>query len=116
MSYLISSKEKSYNVLRSLGFGRGNIAAILCVQIFTLVLIEFFVGLLASFLGCVMLGNSFVSLLAGVSTGLDTEILLPLGYVAPLAVAGMMLAIGATVILTKVFTVFSKSITENKTK
>ncbi len=116
MSYLISSKEKSYNVLRSLGFGRGNVAAILCVQIFTLVLIEFLVGLLASFLGCVMLGNSFVSLLAGVSTGLDTEILLPLGYVAPLAVAGMMLAIGAIVILTKVFTVFSKSIIENKTR
>ena len=116
MSYLISSKEKSYNVLRSLGFGRGNIAAILCVQIAILLTIEIMAATLASYLMCAMLSDVFVPRLAYVATQLDPEVLLPLGYASPLAVSCLMLVTGATVILIKVFTVFSKSITETKTK
>ncbi|MDE7192014.1 MAG: ATP-binding cassette domain-containing protein [Clostridia bacterium] len=114
--YLISSKAKSYNVLRSLGFSKKNFALLLFIQVFAIIIVEYAVGIALSALCSHLFGKAYVAFWTkGIATQLSTEVLLPIGYVAPLIVLGVMLLIGGVIVFAKTRSLFKKSIMENKT-
>ncbi len=115
-SYLISAKIKSYNVLRALGFGKKNIALLLFVQIFAVLLIECLLGVVFGYLFCNLLGKAIVSFSnKGVPLSIASEVLMPIGYAAPMILVGVSLLLGVLIVLAKTRSLFAKSIMENKT-
>ncbi|MDE6758856.1 MAG: ATP-binding cassette domain-containing protein [Clostridia bacterium] len=115
--YLVSAKDKSYNILRSIGFGKRSIATVIFVQIFTVVLLEIVIGLILSKIAAIMLGRSFLKLMVGgVFKNLWIEELVLLGYASPIIVITASVLIGTFIIMMKTTSLFSKSIMENKTK
>lgn len=116
LSYLISSKGKSYNILRSLGFGKSHIASILAVQVFTVIIAECIFGIAFGALSCFLFGKSFVNLVdAGVTLSIANEVVMPMGYQAPLIISLISLVIGGIMTLIKTKALFAKSIIETKT-
>ncbi len=115
-AYLLSSKEKSLNILRSIGCGKKNISSILIFQLLTLVIIECALGFILAKLASWLLGKSLISLMLHISPSLDNELLLPLGWAPPLVIVFVSFAISALSIIIKVSYMFSKSIMENKTR
>ncbi|MDE6473958.1 MAG: ATP-binding cassette domain-containing protein [Clostridia bacterium] len=114
-SYLISAKAKSYNVLRALGFGKKNISLLLFVQIFAVIFIECILGIVLGYLSCNLLGKAIVSFSTGVSLSVASEVVLPMGFIAPIIMVGLSLILGGVIVLTKTRSLFAKSIIENKT-
>ncbi len=115
-SYLISAKIKSYNVLRALGFGKKNIALLLFVQIFAVLLIECLLGVVFGYLFCNLLGKAIVSFSnKGVPLSIASEVLMPIGYAAPMILVGVSLLLGVLIVIAKTRSLFAKSIMENKT-
>lgn len=112
--YLISSKAKSYNVLRALGFGKKDISMLLFVQIFVVILIESLFGILLAFLCCIFLGKGIVSFYTAVSLSIATEVIMPMGYVAPIVTVGLLIILSGVLVLAKTRSLFSKSIIEKK--
>lgn len=113
-SYLIASKGDSYNILRSLGFGKKNIALILTVQVFSLILLGCILGIIFGALNCHLFGKIFIKSRLGDVASLATEVLLPMGYIAPIIVVVLSLILGASIVAIKTKSLFSKSIIENK--
>lgn len=114
ISYLISSKSKSYNILRSLGFGKKSILLILFIQVMTVIVAECILGISFGALCCHLFGRIFADY--GVPAGITPEVPMPIGYAAPLIVVGLSLLIGGIIVLAHTRSIFSKSIIENKTK
>ena len=115
-SYFISAKAKSYNVLRALGFGKKNISLLLFVQIFAVILIECLFGIVLGYLSCNLLGKAIVSFSnPGVPLSVASEVVLPMGFIAPIIMVGLSLILGGVIVLTKTRSLFAKSIIENKT-
>ena len=116
-SYLISAKAKSYNVLRALGFGKKNISLLLFVQIFAVIIIECILGVTLGYLCCNLLGKAIVSFSTpGVPAYIASEVVMPMGYIAPTIMVGVSLLLGVLIVLAKTRSLFAKSIMENKTK
>ncbi len=113
-SYLIASKGDSYNILCSLGFGKKNIALILTVQVFSLILLGCILGIIFGALNCHLFGKIFIKSRLGDVASLATEVLLPMGYIAPIIVVVLSLILGASIVAIKTKSLFSKSIIENK--
>ena len=114
ISYLISSKSKSYNILRSLGFGKKSILLILFIQVMTVIVAECILGISFGALCCHLFGRIFADY--GVPAGITPEVPMPIGYAAPLIVVGLSILIGGVIVIAHTRSIFSKSIIENKTK
>ncbi len=116
LSYLISSKSKSYNIMRSIGFGKRQIALILAIQIFTVIAVECIFGIAFGALGCFLFGKSFISLVdSGVTLAIANEVVMPIGYISPFLMLTISIFIGGVMVLLKTKGLFSKSIIANKT-
>ncbi len=115
--FLISSKAKSYNILRSLGFGKKNIKRLLSAQVFTIIAIECILGIALGAFCLYLFGRGYIALFTqGIDTKLFTELILPVGYAAPLIVSAFSFILGGIIVHTKTKWLFAKSIMENKTQ
>ena len=115
-SYLVSAKSKSYNILRSLGFGKKNMSLLLAVQVFSVILIECVLGIFLGWLSGFLLGKTIVAFThSGIPLSIASEVLLPIGYVAPIVLVLVSIALGGAIVFAKTRALFSKSIMENKT-
>ena len=112
--YLISAKEKSYNVLRALGFGKRSITRLLAVQVFAVILIECALGIALGALCCDLLGKAIVSFDTSAPLAIATECVMPMGYLAPILMTGAMLLLGGAIVLNKTRALYRKSVVENK--
>ena len=115
-SYMVSAKAKSYNVLRTLGFGKKDISLLLFTQVFTVIAIQCILGIALGALGCFIFGKVYASIWAiSEVTRLLTEVIMPMGYVAPLIIIALSLSLGGAIVHAKTKSLFAKSIIENKT-
>lgn len=115
-SYMVSAKAKSYNVLRTLGFGKKDISLLLFTQVFTVIAIQCILGIALGALGCFIFGKVYASIWAiSEVTRLLTEVIMPMGYVAPLIIITLSLSLGGAIVHAKTKSLFAKSIIENKT-
>lgn len=112
ISYLLASKSKSYNVLRSLGFGRKSIFLILLLQVFTVIVIECVLGVSLGALCCHLFGMIFAG---KTPANAIAEVPMPIGFIAPLIVVAISIVVGAIIVLAKTRSLFKKSVIENKT-
>ncbi len=113
--YLISAKEKSYNVLRALGFGKRSITRLLAVQVFAVILIECALGIALGALCCDLLGKAIVSFDTSAPLAIATECVMPMGYLAPILMTGAMLLLGGAIVLNKTRVLYRRTVMENKT-
>lgn len=114
VSYLLASKGNSYNTLRALGFGKGHIAIILAVQVFMLIGVGLIIGVVSSAIICKVFSNIYLKSKLGAAAKISTEVLLVMGYKAPLIVTAAVVLLGAVVVLAKIVSLFRKPIAENK--
>ncbi len=115
-SYLISAKAKSYNVLRALGFGKKSLSLLLFIQIFIVIAIECLLGVIFGYISSNLLGKAIVAFAnQGVPLSIASEVLLPIGYAAPMILVGVSLLLGGLIVIAKIKWLFAKSIMENKT-
>ncbi len=114
VSYLLASKGNSYNTLRSLGFGKGHIGLILAVQTFIMIGIGLILAVSICALGCHIFGNIYIESKLGTVAKLSTEVLLPMGFKAPLIVIGVSILLGLAIVFAKTMSIYRKSIAENK--
>ena len=114
ISYLLASKGNSYNTLRSLGFGKGHIGLILAVQTFIMIGIGLILAVSICALGCHIFSNIYIESKLGTVAKLSTEVLLPMGFKAPLIVIGVSILLGLAIVFAKTVSIFRKSIAENK--
>ncbi len=114
VSYLLASKGNSYNTLRSLGFGKGHIGLILAVQTFIMIGIGLILAVSICALGCHIFSNTYIKSELGTVAKLSTEVLLPMGFKAPLIVIGVSILLGLAIVFAKTVSIFRKSIAENK--
>lgn len=113
--YLMASKEKSYNILRAIGCGRKNISLILCLQLFTVAILELIIGLVFAKVLCVGLSNIIISNTLSVDISLISEEILIIGWMPPIIVIAFILLQTFLSIAIKIKYMFSKSIMEYKT-
>ncbi len=114
VSYLLASKGNSYNTLRSLGFGKGHIGLILAVQTFIMIGIGLILAVSVCALGCHIFSNTYIKSELGTVAKLSTEVLLPMGFKAPLIVIGVSILLGLAIVFAKTVSIYRKSIAENK--
>ncbi len=114
VSYLLASKGNSYNTLRSLGFGKGHIGLILAVQTFIMIGIGLILAVSICALGCHIFSNTYIKSELGTVAKLSTEVLLPMGFKAPLIVIGVSILLGLAIVFAKTVSIYRKSIAENK--
>ena len=113
-SYLIESKGNAYNILRSVGFGKRNIASILAMQIFLLIIVGCVLGIGIGALCCQLFGKMYVKSKLGVAANLTNEVVLPMGYIAPTIVLAVSVLLVAIIVVIKIKSLFGKSIVANK--
>lgn len=113
-NFLISSKGDSYNILRALGFGRGSIALIISIQVFALIALGCVFGISISAVGCQLFSKAYAKSKLGIAAKLSSEVLLPIGYVAPLIAISISVLTGIVLVVVKTYMLFSKSLIENK--
>lgn len=113
-NFLISSKGNAYNILRALGFGKWNIALILSIQVFLLIALGCILGITVSAVGLHSFGKIYVKSKLGVAARLSSEVMLPIGYTAPLIAIAISVLIGVLLVAEKTFALFLKSIMANK--
>lgn len=113
-NFLISSKGDSYNILRALGFGRGSIALIISIQVFALIALGCVFGISISAVGCQLFSKAYAKSKLGIAAKLSSEVLLPIGYVAPLIAISISVLTGIVLVVLKIYMLFSKSLIENK--
>lgn len=113
-NFLISSKGDSYNILRALGFGRGSIALIISIQVFALIALGCVFGISISAVGCQLFSKAYAKSKLGIAAKLSSEVLLPIGYVAPFIAISISVLIGIVLVVVKTYMLFSKSLIENK--
>ncbi len=65
-------------------------------------------------LGCHIFGNIYIESKLGTVAKLSTEVLLPMGFKAPLIVIGVSILLGLAIVFAKTVSIFRKSIAENK--
>ncbi len=113
-NFLISSKGDSYNILRALGFGRGSIALIISIQVFALIALGCVFGISISAVGCQLFSKAYAKSKLGIAAKLSSEVLLPIGYVAPFIAISISVLTGIVLVVVKTYMLFSKSLIENK--
>lgn len=116
VTYLLSSKDKSYNILRSIGCGKTNIALLLLLQAITIIATGCAIGIVLSCLGCYGLSQALIKILLDITTQLNPEYIMPLHWASPIILILISFAISLIAVLCKTKSMFSKSIIENKNK
>ncbi len=114
IGYIIESKGNSFNILRSIGFGKKNITAILAAQVFVLLIAGLLLGIGFGALFCHIFGRLYLKSKLGVAASLASEVILPMGYIAPLIVTAVTVLLGAAIVIIKIKSLYSKSISKNR--
>ena len=86
------------------------------IQIFIVIAIECLLGVIFGYISSNLLGKAIVAFAnQGVPLSIASEVLLPIGYAAPMILVGVSLLLGGLIVIAKIKWLFAKSIMENKT-
>ena len=106
VNYQISSKQRHFNVLRAIGFGKKSISLVMMLQATITSLIQFVIGISMGAVFCHVLSRSTTAPIA-------TEIPMPLGWHAALITFVITVGVAILTAAIKCVGLFRKSVAEN---
>lgn len=106
VNYQISSKQRHFNVLRAIGFGKKSISLVMILQATITSLIQFVIGISMGAVFCHVLSRSTTAPIA-------TEIPMPLGWHAALITFVITVGVAILTATVKCVGLFRKSVAEN---
>ncbi|MDE6550601.1 MAG: ATP-binding cassette domain-containing protein [Clostridia bacterium] len=106
VNYQISSKQRHFNVLRAIGFGKKSISLVMMLQALITSMIQFIVGISLGAVFCHLISRSTTAHIA-------TEITMPLGWHAALITFIISVGIAILTAVVKCVGLFRKSVAEN---
>lgn len=109
LSYLLSSKDKTYHILRAIGFNKSSVFLIMILQTLVISIVQCALGIALGAVLCHIFSRAFV-------VKVSTEVLLPLGWQGPLIICIIAISSAFLTALVKLWGVYRKSISEYDVK